>query len=231
MLVRACSLPSFAACALAVAGCAPEVIIPKGAPQPASERVPPPPPPPSQHRQDGIVYMGAGGVGAGFSRQGNAKTETGGFAAVGSLGVGYSYKDWVIVGLRVDASVAAGDGIGDIAAHVAVFPGADRTGAVRDLQLFADGGVGGPLAQSGTSSSSSITGVGRVGVVWERFRLSSVSIGPWIAGQIARSAGDAQAAALAGVSLTFTSGPPGGKPVVVAVPPPAPPPPPPPPPP
>jgi hypothetical protein len=211
-------------------GCAPEVIIPAGAPAPPPgiERAPPPPPPPAQHRQDGIIYMGGGGVGAGLSRPDGAKVDAPGFAALGFLGVGYSYKDWVIVGLRVDASVAAGDGLGDIGVHFALFPGADGAGPIRDLQVFADAGVGGPLAQSGTSSGGSITGIGRIGVAWERWRLSSVAIGPFVAGQIARGASDAQASALAGVSLTFSSGPPGPARPTPPPPPPATPPPPPP---
>jgi hypothetical protein len=194
------------AIAIVTAGCAPGFTPPwaSSPPAPPPPGSPPPPPLPDRRRPDGIVYGGGAGVGVGVARASGSKVVTPGVAALGSLLVGLSVQDWVVLGLRVDASVAADDGLGDIGAHLGVFPGADGKGAIRDLQIFAEACVGGPLAQAGSTTSGSVTGLGRIGVAWERWRISTVSVGPFLAGQFARASTDAQASALAGVSLTFS---------------------------
>jgi hypothetical protein len=192
------------AIALVTAGCAPGFTPPWASSSPPAPGSALPPPGPERRRPDGVVYGGAGGIGLGVARPSGTKVVSPGLAAIGSLLVGLSVQDWVVIALRVDASVAANDGLGDIGAHLGVFPGARGSGAIRDLQIFAEGCVGGPLAQAGSTTSGSVTGLGRIGVAWEQWRISSVSVGPFVAGQFARASTDAQASALAGVSFTFS---------------------------
>jgi hypothetical protein len=180
-------------------------------PAPQTPQGGPPPPAPVQRRPDGIRYGVAGGLGVGTSRQGAAPTSTPGLAALGSLWVGLSVDDIVVFALRVDAGGVTNDALGNLGLHLALFPAGSSHGPVGDLQFFADAALAEPLSQgsgvgASPSSSSTIGGVGRLGVAWERWRLGMVAVGPFLAGQFVRGGGDAQSAALGGVSASFSTG-------------------------
>ena len=158
-------------------------------------------------RPDGLAYGAAAGLGAGISRAASAKVPSAGFAALGSIWVGLSGFDVVVVGLRIDAGLVGRDGSGDVALHVAGFPGARSPGPVRDFMVFADAGVGGPLSlSSGVSfGAGGVGGLGRVGVAWERWRLRGTALGPFLAVEAGRAGGVTQSAALAGVGASLYS--------------------------
>ena len=169
---------------------------------------PPPPPVPVRRRPNGLTYGGAATVGVGLSGTGAARqsAETG-LAALGSIWVGFSGYDWVVVALRIDAGVVHGDTLGAIGVHVALYPGAHRPGPIGDLLVFADAGVGGPLATSTDSAAGSpALPLGRIGVAWERGRLGPLRIGPTFTGQVVRGSGLSQVAALIGVEASIHPG-------------------------
>ncbi len=150
--------------------------------------------------------MGAG-LGVGLSRPGSAPQSTAGVAALGTIWVGLSTSDLVVVALRVDVGGVVSDALGDLGVHFAFFPAGGSPGPVGDLQMFVDACLGGPIAQGsapGSTSTTSITGLGRIGVAWERFRVATVALGPFLGGQMARGGGESQAAVLGGVSASFT---------------------------
>jgi hypothetical protein len=155
-----------------------------------------------------MVYGVAGGIGIGSTRAGTEPRPSAGLAALGSLFVGLAPNDLVELAVRVDAGTVGSDGLGVLGAHLAVFPGGNRPGPVGDLSMFLDLGIGGSLSPSTgtpgpTASKTSITGVGRVGVAWERWRSGRVAFGPFLAGEAARGGDHAQAAALAGMAASF----------------------------
>jgi hypothetical protein len=171
---------------------------------PAAPAVPPPGAPVrQQHRPDGLIYNVAGGIGVGGTRAVPHATLNPGLAALAGLTVGLSGWDWIIVGLRVDVGVVGPDSLGDLGVHLSLFPGANGVGPLRDFQLFADATIGSPLVSQGNTGGA--IGMGRIGIAWERWRLSSVSIGPFLAGQTARGAAETQSAAFVGVSASFTN--------------------------
>jgi hypothetical protein len=178
-------------------------------PAPVPPVAPPPSlvaPPPARRRPDGIRYGIAAGFGVGAARVDPAPRSTTGVAALGTLWVGLSTSDLLVVALRVDVGGVLSAALGDLGVHVALFPAGDHPGPMGDLQMFVDACLGGPIAQGsapGTSTSTSITGLGRIGVAWERWRVATVALGPFLAGQMARG-GEAQEAVLGGISASFT---------------------------
>jgi hypothetical protein len=131
------------------------------------------------------------------------KTVTPGFAADAGLTVGLSGWDWIIAGLRVDAGTVNSDTLGTLGLHLALFPGANGIGPIRDFAFFADAAIGGPLTSTGNGGSA--IGVGRIGVYWERWAVASVLLGPYAAGQIARGSNEAQSMVILGVSARFST--------------------------
>jgi hypothetical protein len=176
------------------------------APNPPGVPVAPPPARPPQ-RPDGIVYGAAAGVGGGLWRAATATTPSPGFAALGSIWVGASGFDLVVVGLRIDVGLVGSGGTGDVALHLAAFPGARSRGPIRDFMLFADAGIGGPLSLSSGLSfgASGVAGIGRVGVAWEGWRIRSAALGPFLAAEAERGAGITQSAALTGIWMSIYS--------------------------
>ncbi len=176
---------------------------------PASPAGAPPPlaPPRPPRRPDGIAYGAAAGIGPGLWRASTAATPSPGFAALGSIWVGLAGFDALVVGLRIDVGLVGSGGTGDIALHLAGFPAAGGSGPIRDLMLFADAGVGGPLSlTSGLSfGTGGVAGIGRVGAAWERWRVRSAALGPFLAAEAERGAGIMQTAALGGLWLSLYS--------------------------
>jgi hypothetical protein len=183
---------------------------PKTPAAPGAQQPPPPPPaepPPTgrqQRRPDGLVYNVQAGLGVGGTRVGARTNVATGFAADAGLVVGLSGWDWIIGGLRVDAGTVNSDSLGSLGLHLAVFPGANGTGPVRDFAFFADAAVGGALASPAGTKSSAV-GLGRIGVYWERWTLATVAIGPYLAGQISRGSNESQSTAVLGVSMRFSN--------------------------
>jgi hypothetical protein len=161
-------------------------------------------PPPPQQRPDGIAYGAIAGLGGGLSRNATAAQPSAAFAALGSIWVGFASLDLFLVGLRIDAGVV-GDGLGDVALHLACFPGARGSGAERDFKLFVEAGIGGPLSITNGLSfgQNGVAGIGRVGVAWERWRVRGAPIGPFLAVQTAHGGGLDQTAALAGFGVSI----------------------------
>jgi hypothetical protein len=160
---------------------------------------PPPPPPSSSERRrvTGLTYGIDAGLGLGSARTTPATAATASFAALGSLWAGLSASDVAVIAVRVDGSLVAGSGVADVVLHLALFPAADRAGRAHDFMIFADGGVCPPAA------GAPIEGVGRLGFGWEPWRLGPVVVGPFLAGQIARGGGDADAAVIAGMGASL----------------------------
>jgi hypothetical protein len=172
------------------------------------ERAPAPPPLPPQQRGDGLAYGAAAGLGGGISRAMTARRPSAAFAALGSIWVGLAALDLFLVGLRIDAGVA-GQGLDDVTLHLAWFPGARGSGPVRDLKVFGEAGIGGPLSfDSGlTFGQNGVAGIGRAGVAWERWRIRGASIGPFVAVHAARGGGLDHTAVLAGLGVSIFAGP------------------------
>ena len=159
---------------------------------------PPPPPPSSERRRvTGLTYGVDVGLGLGSARLAPRTQATASFAALGSLWAGLSASDVAVIAVRIDGSLVAGSGVADAALHVALFPAADRSGPAHDFMVFIDGGLRLPAA------GAPVEGMGRVGAGWEPWRLGPVVVGPFLAGQIARGGGDADAAVIAGMGASL----------------------------
>ncbi len=183
---------------------------PPPAPPPSPAAAPPPPaPPPSRRpRPEGLAYGVDAGIGLASSRTTPATQATGSFAALGSALFGIWPSDYFLLSGRIDAALLNGEGVADLAVHVALYPGADRSGWRRDFMLFVDGGVAVPISVgAGVSNVPSVAGVARIGVGVHRWQVGPALIGPLLCGQIVRAPGEAQAAVLGGItsSLTFSS--------------------------
>lgn len=167
------------------------------------------PPAKRAFRPDGLVYGAAAGIGAGLWRATTATTLSPGFAALGSIWVGASALDLLVVGLRIDVGLVGSGGTGDLALHLAGFPGARSRGPIRDVMLFADAGIGGPLSLSSGLSfgAGGVAGTGRVGVAWEGWRIRSAALGPFLAAEAERGGGVTQSAALTGIWMSIYSDP------------------------
>jgi hypothetical protein len=183
-----------------------------GAPEPvpspsavASAAPLPDAPGPPRRRPLGMVFGAAAGLGLASARSFPATRATAGFAAIGSFQVGLPVTDLAMIALRLDAAYLNGTTLADLALHLGVFPGASRPGPAADLMIFADGGLRIPTS---VSAAPGVTGVGRIGVGWERWKLGPTVIGPFLCGQIARGGGEADATVLAGVGATLYPKPP-----------------------
>jgi len=162
-----------------------------------------------QRRPDGVAYGAAAGLGGGLGRAASAINPSPGFAALGSIWIGYSALDLVLVGLRIDVGLVGSGGTGDVALHLAGFPAGRSRGPIRDFLLFADAGIGGPVSLSNGLSfgAGGVAGIGRVGVGWEGWRIRSAVLGPFLAAETERGPNITQTAALTGLWLSLYADP------------------------
>jgi hypothetical protein len=177
---------------------------------------PPPPPPPSpflppgvRPRPESLVYGIDLGVGLGSSHLAPTTQATAAFAALGSIVIGTWATDFFFIAGRLDATLLNGGGVGDLAVHLGLFPGAGRYGWRRDFTLFVDGGIATPFALSSTvtTTAPSVAGMARIGVGLQRWQVGPTVLGPLLCGQIIHSSGEADAALLAGITAIISSPP------------------------
>jgi hypothetical protein len=147
-----------------------------------------------------MVFGAAAGLGLASARTFPATRTTAGFAALGSFWTGLSATDFAVLALRIDAASLGGTTVADAALHVAIFPGAARSGRVGDLMIFADGGIRIPTSEV---TAPGTTGAARLGVGWELWRLGPTMVGPFLCGQVARGGGEADAGVVAGVGASL----------------------------
>jgi hypothetical protein len=167
-------------------------VLSPSSPVAAAASLPPAPPP---RPPLGVVLGAAGGLGLASARSYPATSTTGGIAAFASLRAGLPVVDHAVISLRLDAAFLNGATVADGTLEAAIFPG-----TARYLMIFADGGIRIP---TGVATAPGATGVGRLGVGWERWRLGPTVVGPFLCGQVARGGGEADAAVLAGLGASL----------------------------